>query len=47
VQRLTRLIEDKHLLLNAEHPVGVEARVKDVIELLNNEQPENTMIMGI
>ena len=47
MQRLTRLIEDKNLLLDAEHPVGVEARVNDVIELLNNEQPENTMIIGI
>ena len=47
MQGVTRLIEGKQLLLIAEHPVGVDARVKDVIQLLNTEQPEKTMIVGI
>jgi len=47
VQGLCHLIKDQLSLFIAEHPVGVEARVKDVIQLLNSEQAENTMIVGI
>ncbi|KEH29087.1 disease resistance protein (TIR-NBS-LRR class) [Medicago truncatula] len=47
VQGFCHLIEDQKSLFIAEHPVGVEARVKDVIQLLNSEQAENTMIVGI
>jgi hypothetical protein len=40
------LIEDRYEFV-AEHPVGVEARVQDVIRLLNNGGPEHTTIVGI
>ncbi|XP_024637571.1 protein VARIATION IN COMPOUND TRIGGERED ROOT growth response [Medicago truncatula] len=46
VQGLIRLIEDKFVSV-AKHPVGVEARMQDVIQLLNAEQPENTIIIGV
>ncbi|PNY07227.1 disease resistance protein (TIR-NBS-LRR class) [Trifolium pratense] len=46
VQHLIRLIDGRYLSV-AEHPVGVEARVQDVIQLLNNGQPEKTIIVGI
>ncbi|MCH79268.1 disease resistance protein (TIR-NBS-LRR class) [Trifolium medium] len=46
VQALTRLIQDKDLFV-AKHPVGVIAQVQDVIQLLNNGQPEHTIIVGI
>ncbi|PNY18143.1 disease resistance protein (TIR-NBS-LRR class), partial [Trifolium pratense] len=46
VQHLTHLIEDK-LFSVATHPVGIEPRMQDVIQLLSNEQPEKTIIIGI
>jgi adenylylsulfate kinase-like enzyme len=46
VQHLTHSIEEK-LFSVATHPVGIEARMQDVIQLLSNKQTEKTIIIGI
>ncbi|GAU43039.1 hypothetical protein TSUD_329370 [Trifolium subterraneum] len=46
VQHATRLL-DKTYLFVADYPVGLESRLQDVIQLLDNKQPEHTLIVGI
>ncbi|XP_061344420.1 disease resistance protein Roq1-like [Gastrolobium bilobum] len=46
VERVTGLLDDTVLFV-AEHPVGVESRVQDVIQLLNNQQTKHPLLLGM
>jgi pantothenate kinase-related protein Tda10 len=46
VERVTRLLNKTELLV-AEHPVGLESRVQDVIQLLNIQKSKDTLLLGI
>ncbi|MED6212014.1 hypothetical protein PIB30_079112 [Stylosanthes scabra] len=46
VQHVTHMLDMKQLFV-ANHPVGVEPRVEEVIELLKSHQEENPLILGI
>lgn len=44
VQDLIRLLHKTYYLFVANHPVGVESRVQNVIQLLNNKQPKHSLV---
>jgi replication-associated recombination protein RarA len=50
---IKKVVEDVTDLLGktdmfvAEHPVGIESRVKDVVQLLNCKQSNNVLLLGI
>ncbi|WJX83529.1 hypothetical protein P8452_66189 [Trifolium repens] len=46
VDHVTNLLDRTDLFV-ADHPVGVESRVQDVIQLLNNQQSKDTLLLGI
>ncbi|MED6167352.1 hypothetical protein PIB30_001774 [Stylosanthes scabra] len=46
VEDVTHMLDMKELFV-ASHPVGVESRVEEVIELLKNNQPRNPLLLGI
>ncbi|CAK8543032.1 unnamed protein product [Lathyrus sativus] len=46
VNDVTKLLDRTDLFI-AEHPVGVESRVQDVIQLLNSQQSEDSLLIGI
>ncbi|XP_045833274.1 disease resistance-like protein CSA1 [Trifolium pratense] len=46
VELVTRLL-DKTELFVADHPVGVESRVQDVIQLLNSQKSKDPLLLGI
>jgi hypothetical protein len=46
VEYITRLLDRTELFV-AEHPVGVESRVKSVTELLNMQNSEDVLTLGI
>ncbi|GAU38593.1 hypothetical protein TSUD_266320 [Trifolium subterraneum] len=46
VELVTRLL-DKTELFVADHPVGVESRVQEVIQLLNSQKSKDPLLLGI
>ncbi|XLS82338.1 hypothetical protein HN51_048169 [Arachis hypogaea] len=46
VEHITHMLDMKELFV-ANHPVGVESRVEEVIELLKDQQQENPLLLGI
>ncbi|MED6163282.1 hypothetical protein PIB30_078382 [Stylosanthes scabra] len=46
VEHVTHMLDMRELFV-ANHPVGVESRVQEVIELLRNRQQENPLLLGI
>ncbi|KAL4394824.1 hypothetical protein AHAS_Ahas02G0190600 [Arachis hypogaea] len=46
VEQVTHMLEMKELFV-ANHPVGVESRVEEVIQLLKDQQQENPLLLGI
>ncbi|XP_061371586.1 TMV resistance protein N-like [Gastrolobium bilobum] len=46
VESVTGLLDNTDLFV-AEHPVGIESRVQDVIQLLNNQQTKHPLLLGI
>ncbi|QHO24657.1 TMV resistance protein N [Arachis hypogaea] len=46
VEQVTHMLEMKELFV-ANHPVGIESRVEEVIQLLKDQQQENPLLLGI
>ncbi|XP_057745374.1 disease resistance protein Roq1-like [Arachis stenosperma] len=46
VEQVTHMLEMKELFV-ANHPVGIESRVEEVIQLLKDQQQENPLLRGI
>ncbi|QHO24662.1 TMV resistance protein N [Arachis hypogaea] len=46
VEHITHMLDMKELFV-ANHPVGVESRVEEVIEMLKDQQQENPLLLGI
>nr|XP_025633634.2 disease resistance protein RPP4 isoform X3 [Arachis hypogaea] len=46
VEQVTHMLEMKELFV-ANHPVGVESRVEEVIQLLKDQHQENPLLLGI
>ena len=46
VEQVTYMLDMKDLFI-ANHPVGVESRVQEVIKLLKNQQFEDPLVLGI
>ncbi|MED6176837.1 hypothetical protein PIB30_092134, partial [Stylosanthes scabra] len=46
VEHVTHMLDMKELFV-ANHPVGVESRVEEVIKLLRNQQQETPLLLGI
>ncbi|MED6119794.1 hypothetical protein PIB30_014840 [Stylosanthes scabra] len=46
VEHLNTLLESENLFIT-EHPVGVQSRIKDVIQQLNDHKPDDVVLMGI
>ncbi|XP_057458684.1 disease resistance protein RPV1-like [Lotus japonicus] len=46
VENVTRLL-DKTDLFIADNPVGVESRVRDIIQLVDNQEPNGVLLLGV
>ncbi|XLR11448.1 hypothetical protein S83_039386, partial [Arachis hypogaea] len=46
VEQVTHMLEMKELFV-ANHPVGIESRVEEVIQLLKDQEQENPLLLGI
>ncbi|MCH96969.1 TMV resistance protein N, partial [Trifolium medium] len=46
VDNVTKLLDRTDLFI-ADHPVGVESRVQDIIQLLNSQQSKDSILIGI
>lgn len=46
VEHVTKLL-DKTDLFVADHPVGVDSRVQDIIQLLNSQESKDPLLLGI
>ncbi|KAK7286874.1 hypothetical protein RJT34_22195 [Clitoria ternatea] len=46
VENVTHLLDKKDLFI-ADHPVGVETRVQDIIQRLNSQRSNDVLILGI
>src|SRR4051794_10606236 len=46
VEHVTNLLDRTDLFV-ADHPVGVDSRVQDIIQLLNSQESKDPLLLGI